>query len=470
MSDNYLHQSISSKALSNYLKKNAEININIIAIEVFEKNELMLKYAPKPFSCSQKGEVYSMSKSFTSIAVGIAIDEGLLTLDDYFIDFFPDECPENVSENMKALQIKHLLSMNSGQDECFLADFEASGDSVKYFFNLPQPYKPGTHFFYNNGATHMLSAIITKVTGLSLLDYANIKFLHGMGIHNVKWRRILSKYTTGASAINVSCDDIAKLGLLFFNKGVYNGKRYVSEKWIEQATVKQSDNSHNTNPDWSVGYGYKIWINKDEGYRGDGAFGQLMVVFPEKEVVVAVRAESRNIQEELNIIKQFVIDMHSDTEEVVALPDSCQTLEPKDKNFSYENIHFRLDNNEIGASFLNISKDNDDLMVKLSTSDKTFSFKAGNNHYIDSDFVAGAMRPSYAWRYIGNAEEEVSYSCCYNIENDVINIMVKSLNSPHSGNIKFTFDEETRNIKMEFIFNPDVLMPNMREITGTEYK
>lgn len=255
------------------------------------------------------------------------------------------------------------------------------------------------------------------------------------------------------------------------NKGVYNGKRYVSEKWIELASSIHSDNSKSANhdPDWSVGYGFQVWRNAEEGFRGDGAYGQYMMVLPEREMVVAIRAESGNLQLELDLAKQLVKDLHNATDEVVSIPETCEVLEQKDSSFIYEKMNFRLSENEIGASFLNVFKDNDDLVIELSNSERIISIKAGNGRYIDSSFTASAMRPSHAWRYIKNATEEVSYSCCYNIENDVINVIVKSLNSPHSGKIKFTFDENTREIKMEFLFHEAVLFPKMREIIGTEY-
>lgn len=469
MSNNYFHPSVSSKALSDFLEKTSQNHINIIAVEIFEKDQLMLKYAPKPFSCSQKSEVYSLSKSFTSICVGIAIDMGLFTVEDYVLDFFPDESPKEPSENLKSLQVKHLLSMNSGHTECDFPAYEISGNTVKYFFDLPQTHKPGTHFFYNNGCTHMLSAIITKVSGLSLLDFANLNFLHDMGIYDVKWRKMCSKYTTGASGINVSCDDIAKLGLLYLHKGVYEGKRYVSEQWIDQATAVHSDNSENPTADWQAGYGYQVWRNHEEGFRGDGAFGQFMLVFPEREMVVAIRAETNELQMELDFAKELVKNLHDSPEIQINIPEICKTLETKNSSFSYDNVTFELEENQMGAKFLNIKKENDDLTVFLSLHEKIISIKAGDGYYVNSNFTASAMRPSMALRYIGNAPEFVQYSCCYNIIDNKVNILVKSLNSPHSGHIHFTFDENTRKIKMEFLFPNSTILPQMSEINGTEY-
>ncbi len=240
----------------------------------------------EPYGPDYPHTFFSLSKSFTSTGIGLAVAEGLLTVEDPVLGFFPDDAPADPSENLKAMRVRHLLTMNTGHDEDTTRRvFHGSDDNwPRTFLSLPVEHEPGTWFVYNTAATYMLSAIITKLTGETLLDYLRPRLLDPLGIEGATWESDPRGISIGGSGLHAKTEDIARFGQLYLQKGLWQGKRLVSEDWIAEAASAHSDNSNTqTNPDWTVGYGYQLWRNRPAGYRGDGAFGQFCIVLPEQD-------------------------------------------------------------------------------------------------------------------------------------------------------------------------------------------
>jgi CubicO group peptidase (beta-lactamase class C family) len=252
-----------------------------------------------PYGPQSPHSMYSLSKSFTSTGVGLAAAEGLLTVDDPVLAFFPDEAPANPSEHLKAMRVRHLLSMNTGhQEDTTRHVFTGEDDNwARAFLALPVERRPGTWFVYNTAATYMLSAIITKLTGESLLDYLRPRLFAPLGIENPTWESDSRGVSIGGSGLHATTEDIARFGQMYLQKGMWQGERLVPEEWIAEATSAHSDNTNTqTNPDWTVGYGYQFWRCRHGCYRGDGAFGQFCVVMPEQDAVLAIVSGVRDMQ------------------------------------------------------------------------------------------------------------------------------------------------------------------------------
>jgi CubicO group peptidase (beta-lactamase class C family) len=233
--------------------------------------------------------LYSLSKSFTSSAIGMAVDEGRLSVDDKVISFFPDHLPPQISDNLAAMRIHHLLSMNTGHaDEPNANTRQENYEWIKTFLHHPVEYPPGTHFVYNSAATYMLSAIIQKLTGMMLVDYLKPRLFEPLGIENPTWEISPEYINAGGWGLKIRTEDIAVFGQMYLQKGIWQGKRLLSEAWIEQATSRQTDNGSDPNNDWNQGYGYQFWRCRHNAYRGDGAFGQFCIVMPEQDTVVAI--------------------------------------------------------------------------------------------------------------------------------------------------------------------------------------
>lgn len=255
-----------------------------------------------PYTPETPHTMFSLSKSFASTGIGFAVQEGLLTVDDPVLSFFPDDAPTNPSDNLRAMTVRHLLSMNTGHHEDTTSAVVRGDDNwAKTFLSLPVEHQPGTWFVYNTAAIYMLSAIITKLTGQSLLDYLRPRLFDPLGIANPIWETDPRGISTGGYGLHITTEAIARFGQLYLQNGVWNGTRIISEEWIAEATKPTSDNSNTqTNPDWSVGYGYQFWRCRHNAYRGDGAFGQYCIVIPEQDAVLAITSGLRDMQATLN--------------------------------------------------------------------------------------------------------------------------------------------------------------------------
>jgi CubicO group peptidase (beta-lactamase class C family) len=259
-----------------------------------------------PYDAQTPHVLYSLSKSFTSTAVGMAIAEGKLNLDDEVLKFFSDEAPTQPSANLRAMRVRDLLRMNTGHqtEPALFGQVDSSMRSatwVKRFFAHPVAFKPGTHFLYNSPATYMLSAIVQKVTGQTVLDYLQPRLFVPLGIERPTWVRSPEGISAGAYGLNVRTEDIAKFGQLYLQKGKWNGRQLIPAAWVEEATALQTSNGSSPRSDWDQGYGYQFWRSR-HGYRGDGAFGQYMLILPQYDAVVAITSGVRDMQSVMNLV------------------------------------------------------------------------------------------------------------------------------------------------------------------------
>ncbi len=263
--------------------------------------------------------MHSVSKSFTATAVGMAVDEGLLKVTDKLVDFFPDNLPEDVSDNLKAVTVHDLLTMNCGQET--EARFRNSDqDWVTSFLAHPFVHEPGTWYCYNSLGTYMLSAIVQKLTGEKVLDYLTPRLFEPLHIEIPQWDESPQGINAGGWGLQLKTEDMAKFGQLFLQKGVWNGKRLVSEAWVNEASKYQVPSvPAGTRPDqaaergltpenctFMLGYGYQMWRCPDNAYRADGARGQYIIIVPDSDAVIACTANSANLQAEQNLIYEHL--------------------------------------------------------------------------------------------------------------------------------------------------------------------
>ena len=259
-----------------------------------------------PYDRDTPHMLYSLSKSFTSTAVGFAIAEGKLNLDDEVLKFFPDEAPPEPSANLRAMRVRDLLRMNTGnQVEAPIRVDDPSKQTdtwVKTFLTHAVPFKPGTHFLYNSPATYMLSAIVQKVTGMTVLEYLRPRLFEPLGFKDPTWVSSPQGISAGAYGLSVRTEEIARFGEVYLQKGMWNGKQLVPASWVQQATAIQTSTGSAPASDWDQGYGYQFWRSRHNSFRGDGAFGQFCMVIPELDAVVAITSGTRNMQQVMNLV------------------------------------------------------------------------------------------------------------------------------------------------------------------------
>ena len=275
-----------------------------------------------PYRQELKQTVYSASKTFTSTAIGFAVSEKLLSVDDKVISFFPDLLPDTVSPYLAQMSVKNLLSMAAGQNpEPF--DITKGEQWVKHFLAAPVVDEPGTKFLYNSMASYMLSAIIQKVTGKRTFDYLYPRLFEPLAIRDVDWEISPEGINTGGWGLRVHTEDMAKLGQLYLQKGKWNGRQILPESWIEEATtakiVQKPDISaeERAKDDWAQGYCYQIWRCTHNAFRADGAFGQYIVVMPDQDAVIAIQGDIKNMQKALSLVWDYLLPAIQDK----ALPE-----------------------------------------------------------------------------------------------------------------------------------------------------
>lgn len=259
-----------------------------------------------PYDAKSRHELYSLSKSFTSTAVGMAVADGKLSIDDPVLSFFPDDAPKEPSANLKNMRVRDLLCMSTGhQSEPQLA---TSKDAwTKTFLAHPVPFKPGTHFLYNTPATYMQSAIVQKVTGKTVLEYLKPRLFDPLGIDDPTWGTSPQGVSLGGYGLNVRTEDIAKFGQLHLQKGKWGDKQLIPTDWVAMATSKQTSNGSNPKSDWDQGYGFQFWRCRNGAFRGDGAFGQYCIVLPEQDAVIAITSGTGNMQRVLDLVWDILL-------------------------------------------------------------------------------------------------------------------------------------------------------------------
>ncbi len=227
--------------------------------------------------------IYSVSKSFTSIAVGFCLEEGLFKLTDKLVDLFREKIDFMVDAYTKELTVEHLLTMRSGHPH---ATDRTGTDWVKAFLQTPPPYRPGTLFGYDSTATHTLCALIQKVTGMTMMDYLKPRLFDKLGIEGIYCQQDPMGIDAGSRGIHCKTQDMAKFGQLMLQNGVWNGEQVVPAHWVKTATQKHVDTSaKGTKCDGNRGYGYQFWRFRDDAFGGIGSGGQLIVIIPHLDMV-----------------------------------------------------------------------------------------------------------------------------------------------------------------------------------------
>ncbi|HEX2535066.1 MAG TPA: ChbG/HpnK family deacetylase, partial [Chitinophagaceae bacterium] len=257
--------------------------------------------------------MYSVSKSFTATAVGFAVAEKKLSVDDQVLSFFPEEAPAQASPNLARLRVRDLLTMTAGQQPDPTGRVIREQNWVRAFLNTPVLHEPGSRFLYNSAATYMLSAIVQKVTGQKLIDYLRPRLFDPLGIRDIDWETDPAGINVGGWGLRLKTEDMARFGQLFLQKGNWNGKQLLPAGWVAEATTLKIEQEPNASKgrkdssDWLQGYAYQMWRSRNQSYRGDGAFGQYILVLPEKDAVIVATAETSDMQGELNLIWEHLL-------------------------------------------------------------------------------------------------------------------------------------------------------------------
>ncbi|MDN0199024.1 serine hydrolase domain-containing protein [Streptomyces sp. S.PNR 29] len=265
-----------------------------------------------PYTAERPQLLYSISKSFTGTAAGLAVAEGLIGLDDTVLSYFPEFEADITDPRSRAMLVRHVASMASGHEAETIEQTLAldPAEPVRGFLLLPPDRDPGTVFAYNQPTTYTLAAIVQRVTGQPLTDYLRPRLLDPLGIGDVAWLRDGSGRELGYSGLHATTDAVARLGQLYLRGGVWEGERLLPQAWVTEATrphIATTDAFGETERnDWHQGYGFQFWKSR-HGYRGDGAYGQFCLVLPEHDAVIALTGETVRMQQVLDFAWEHLL-------------------------------------------------------------------------------------------------------------------------------------------------------------------
>lgn len=409
-------QSVASSALLEFLSAATRANCELHSLMVVRYGHVIAEGWCAPYRRDAVHSLYSLSKSFTSTAVGFAVAESKLEVSDSVIQFFPDKLPEKISSNLAALRVEHLLTMSVGHDTDPTEAMTQSEDWVKTFLASPIEHVPGSVFFYNTAASYVLSAIVQKVTSQKIIDYLEPRLFGPLQIGKKRWESCPQGINTGGWGLSVTTESLAKFGQLYLQKGRWNGKQLLPADWIEAATTAkiQQPASWNTpayfgadidpaaaleylkqTNDWYQGYGYQFWRCRHGAYRGDGAFGQMCIVIPDKDAVVAITTRTMDMQALMDLVWQILLPAMQDK----ALPNASdanlrhrfETMAlplPKGNPTSAivkskTDLIFKLESNSLTAEIASFRFHDDACTFMLKSTEGASAIRCGIGKWVD---------------------------------------------------------------------------------------
>jgi CubicO group peptidase (beta-lactamase class C family) len=297
--------------LSTLIQHVSERNLQLRRLVIRQHGNIIAEHA---FSGELPDQLWSISKTFTSMAIGMAAHEGYFDIHDKLHQYFPAANEADFDQ----LTIHDLLSMGTGHDRDPLSKASEAKveplDLETCFFDEPLIHQPGTHFLYNNAATYLLSKLITKSTGRSLLDFLTPRLFEPLGVHEVTWLADSCGINFGCMGLNMNVHDLSKAGQLMLNKGQWQGSQLVPAEYVLEATQQQISTANFKEPfataDHTSGYGYQIWMNRIPGsYRMDGLYAQYVVMLPEQNAVVTmISNEPEKMTAILELTWQFILN------------------------------------------------------------------------------------------------------------------------------------------------------------------
>lgn len=278
-------QGVPAAAIARFVRALDDIP-HVHTMTVVRHGHVVAEFARPPYDRDAPHALYSVSKSFTSVAVGIAIEEGRFGLDDRVVDLLADVAPQHPSPRLADLRVRHLLTMTTGHD----AEPPVREDHwARGILTADLAHGPGTHWLYNTPATHLLSQIVQTRTGERLLDYLTPRLFEPLGFVSPTWLQNPVGVDAGGFGLMARAEELAAFGQLLLQRGRWKDRQLVPESWVDQATSRQVANGiPSRTSDWDQGYGFQFWMCRHDAYRADGAFGQYVVVMPEHDAVVTM--------------------------------------------------------------------------------------------------------------------------------------------------------------------------------------
>ncbi|MBK8505839.1 MAG: serine hydrolase [Saprospiraceae bacterium] len=452
-------QGVDSQAIINLLNSANSCDYEWHSLMIMRHGQVIAEGWWDPFKPEYVHTLYSLSKSFTSTAVGFAMDEGLLDIDAKVLSFFPELAGQYQDPNLQKMTVKHLLTMNTGHDvDSFSRVLSKPHEPwIHSFLETPVVHAPGTKFLYDTGATFMLSAIVQKQSGQTLEAYLKTRLFEPLGIGQYDWVKSPEGINAGGFGLRVNTEAIARFGHTYLQMGRWQGKQVVPKQWVTEATAWHTP-SNPGSTEWSNGYGYQFWQCKMPGvYRGDGAYGQYCIVMPEQDIVIAATSESWDMGKSMQIIFDHLVPGISASRlpEKTGLFKDLQQLQktlslaiPKG-NASFANstimsktIH--LDKNQFDVSSIQILAGNQSLDFVFKTSEGDQKITSGIERWLTNPATIKYPFPVF---FRTDHPSKIGATATW-VEQDTLQLNIKMLEGIHGDQLTFKFSDRDLELTM----------------------
>lgn len=430
-------------------ESNARKNINISQIICASKDAVLAEYVKPPYKMNTLKLFFSMTKTFSSLAIGIASDMGLLSIDDYIVDIFKEELPQNADKNLNKIKIRHLLTMSSGIHEDTYADLFVQSNWIKAFLNQTFPHEPGTYYRYSTHGSHMLSAIITRTSGLSLEEFLNRHLFYPMDIYEAQWEQSPENLTAGGMGLSLYPMSLVRIAQMLLNEGVYKGMRLISKEYIEAASKRQitkQDEKENANNFFKgTGYGFQLHIGQNGYYRLDGAFGQLCLICPDKNLAVIVFSQYSKMEDLLSLIYKHLLGCPQNWNMVVK--SSEYTKEAAPVLIEISDKKYRLEKNDMEIESIEFVRNNDEYELRIKDECGTEVIKFSLLHR-----TGGYMN------FIKDLQNHLQEYSCMAEYGECLKLTVTFIETPYVVEYRFTFNGNT--LHLDFLINQSFTLKN----------
>ncbi|VEU82262.1 serine hydrolase domain-containing protein [Acholeplasma hippikon] len=340
-------------------------SIKNISFGIVNENEVLYQMNKKPYQIDQPRIMFSITKSFTGLAIGMLLDDGLINLDDKVSKYFKDYFPKILNENLEKMTIRHLLSMSSGLKYENFKDALVDDDFIKTFFSREFVNKPGSKYLYSTRTSHILSALVRITTGKTLQVFLDERLFKPLEITNYFWEETPEGNSYGGSGLAITHDAMAKLGILLLNDGVYKGKRIVSKAFLDEATksqvIKQDSVGTEASKSRGISYGYQFHIVNENEYAADGMFGQVIYVFKDLKIAIILTSQTTDFVKIYALIQKhfrnFTLsnDINKDQLDLYV---KTLTYEKESSNVVFKHdLTFKLDKNSLKVNSVRVNKD-----------------------------------------------------------------------------------------------------------------
>ena len=463
-------EGVSSSGIINFLDAVANSKHEFHSFIMLRHGKVIAEGWWDPYRPDLKHTLYSTSKSFTATAVGFAVAEKKLTVNDKVITFFPDDLPETIDPYLSELQVQDLLSMSVGHQTDPTWEVASKNENwTRAFLTIPIVHEPGTKFLYNTVATYMLSAIVQKVTGERIVDYLQPRLFDPLGIYGMDWETDLRGINTGGWGLRLKTEDMAKFGQLFLQKGVWRSKQILPAAWIDEATTikieqdPDAPQAKKDTSDWLQGYCYQMWRSRHNSYRADGAYGQFIIIMPDQDVVVAITCETPDMQSELNLVWEYILPSIR-SEILPANPDMLRRLKEKlgsltlplvEAGFSpfeakVSGTTYEILSNQEGLNEIGIKFKSDICYFTLKTGSKIHQFGFGAGKWVEGETTRYGpyLVSSFKGNRVGLPPFKVAGNYIWK-DKTTLELILRYIESPHSEKIICRFEEECVFVEFE---------------------